>query len=251
MAMPLKEQILDLIAASVEMQTGVAAVLPESERRRTGRADAWAPKDVLLHLAGWTEDLARRLAGDGESTVPRSAAEIDEANRARFDANAGVPWEDVVPTIEAVHAGLADIVRGLGDEDLRSTTRYAWQQDQPVWGSITGSVIVHPVMHLAQILIEQGRREAAHELQEDAARRLDALDDAPRWRGVVRYNLACHFALAGERERALGLLAEALSLHPGLREWSREDSDLVSLHGDPEFERRTAEAVPPNLAPAG
>jgi hypothetical protein len=54
---------------------------------------------------------------------------------------------------------------------------------------------------------------------------------------VVRYNLACYLALAGEKNKAVELLGEALRLHPGLTEWSRQDTDLVSLHGLPGYER--------------
>jgi tetratricopeptide (TPR) repeat protein len=53
--------------------------------------------------------------------------------------------------------------------------------------------------------------------------------------GVVQYNLACHYALAGETETAIKKLREALELNPELAEWSKEDSDLASIREEPGY----------------
>ena len=58
----------------------------------------------------------------------------------------------------------------------------------------------------------------------------------PAWRGTTLYNLACANALAGRREKALALLREGLQLNPGLVAWSKSDPDLVSLHGESEYQ---------------
>ena len=49
---------------------------------------------------------------------------------------------------------------------------------------------------------------------------------APAWRGTIRYNLACHYALRGESAKAIATLAQALHSNPDLTEWSQQDSDL-------------------------
>ena len=66
-------------------------------------------------------------------------------------------------------------------------------------------------------------------MQEKTAKLLSELDESQSWQGVLRYNLACHYALAGETETAIGKLRRALELNPELTEWSKEDSDLASL----------------------
>jgi TolB-like protein/Flp pilus assembly protein TadD len=53
----------------------------------------------------------------------------------------------------------------------------------------------------------------------------------------VRYNAACLFALAGQPERALDCLEEAVAVGFGNREWLRHDPDLDGLRGNPSFER--------------
>jgi hypothetical protein len=40
----------------------------------------------------------------------------------------------------------------------------------------------------------------------------------------------------GERDEALDCLEKAVNLGFGLRGWVENDSDLVSLHGDPRFD---------------
>jgi tetratricopeptide (TPR) repeat protein len=59
---------------------------------------------------------------------------------------------------------------------------------------------------------------------------------------ALYYNLACTYALLGERERALELLEKELGLnHRGTlslerqKEWARADPDLESLRDDPRF----------------
>ena len=52
---------------------------------------------------------------------------------------------------------------------------------------------------------------------------------------MVRYNLACYYALAGETARAIETLRDALHLHPDLLGWSKEDTDLASLRDDPNY----------------
>jgi tetratricopeptide (TPR) repeat protein len=90
-------------------------------------------------------------------------------------------------------------------------------------------------MHLGPLFIERGEKEYATELQEEAAKLLLELDESQSWQGVVGYNLACHYALAGETKIAIEKLREALELNPELTEWSKEDSDLASLREEPGY----------------
>lgn len=53
----------------------------------------------------------------------------------------------------------------------------------------------------------------------------------------VRYNVACLYAVAGETDRAIGLLEEARRAGFGNRDWLERDPDLDSLRADPRFRR--------------
>ncbi len=52
----------------------------------------------------------------------------------------------------------------------------------------------------------------------------------------VRYNVACLFAVAGQGDRALELLEQAVAAGFGNREWLERDPDLESIRDDPRFE---------------
>jgi len=67
-----------------------------------------------------------------------------------------------------------------------------------------------------------------------------AVDPSGEWHGVVHYNLACHYAQSGHPQAALEELQRSLDLNPGLRQWSKQDPDLASLHGNPVFGALTA-----------
>ncbi len=53
--------------------------------------------------------------------------------------------------------------------------------------------------------------------------------------GPVLYNLACIFALAGEKNRALEALDQAVGAGFTHREWVENDSDLNCLHEDSRY----------------
>ncbi|MBN1270096.1 MAG: hypothetical protein JXB04_10945 [Kiritimatiellae bacterium] len=61
------------------------------------------------------------------------------------------------------------------------------------------------------------------------------------------YNLACSYALAGDRDRAFDVLSRAVDLGYRDQQWLIEDGDLDSLRHDPRFTRllyRIALGVP-------
>ena len=52
---------------------------------------------------------------------------------------------------------------------------------------------------------------------------------------AVLYNAACFFALKGDIDRSLELLARAVEVGWGNRDWLETDSDMDSLREDPRF----------------
>ncbi len=119
---------------------------------------------------------------------------------------------------------LVEQTEARSEDDLRSTETLPWQGERPLWRLIVGSGYSHSIaMHVGPIYIERGEQEYATELQEKTTKLLWELDEDESWQGVVRYNLACHYALIGETERTIEELGQALELNPGLVEWSKKD----------------------------
>lgn len=54
---------------------------------------------------------------------------------------------------------------------------------------------------------------------------------------IAAYNIACCYALMGDKKNALAWLDKAFQLDYSEFSFAQKDSDLKSLHGDPEFER--------------
>ena len=107
------------------------------------------------------------------------------------------------------------------------------QDGRPLWRSIVGNGYIHPVWHIALLYTEFGAVDRATALYEQMADRLPVLDEDPTWRGTIRYNLACHYALTGQAERAISELRDALELNPGLTEWTQQDPDFASIRDNP------------------
>jgi tetratricopeptide (TPR) repeat protein len=137
--------------------------------------------------------------------------------------------------LERAHSELVEQTQAMLDSDLVDAERFPWQEGRPLWRSIVGSGYSHPVQHLAQLYIERGKRDVATQIQETAAELLASLDNSPNWRGVTIYNLACHYALSGQREKAITKLGEALQLNPDLTEWSKQDPDFASIREEPTY----------------
>jgi hypothetical protein len=75
----------------------------------------------------------------------------------------------------------------------------------------------------------------------DEARRLlhEGLEDKPGSAPIL-YDLACVEALAGESDKALELLGEAVATAERFRKYAQTDDDLASIRDDPRFPRADA-----------
>jgi serine/threonine-protein kinase len=63
--------------------------------------------------------------------------------------------------------------------------------------------------------------------------------------GRNRYNVACAYALAGEKDRAMAEIKAAVGLVKDyISDWPNRDPDMASLHDDPEFVRMFGRATP-------
>jgi tetratricopeptide (TPR) repeat protein len=80
------------------------------------------------------------------------------------------------------------------------------------------------------------------------AQAIDALERAgrhnPNAPGMLHYNLACYWSLAGNAAKALDELAAALALDSELRTLIADEPDFDQLRGNPEFERLTVGPAP-------
>jgi tetratricopeptide (TPR) repeat protein len=233
--METKAKLVDLLQRAHKEERTFFASLSDDERSATGTPEHWSVKDVAAHLAEWKARMGQRLAAARRNETPPKYDDIDEANAEIFEQYRDQSWADVLKALECAHGELVEQTRAMPEGDLVDAERFPWQEGRPLWRSIVGSGYSHPVQHLAQLYLERGERDYATQIQETAAELLASLDDSPGWRGVTIYNLACHYALSGEREKAVEKLGEALQLNPDLTEWSKQDPDFASIREEPAY----------------
>jgi tetratricopeptide (TPR) repeat protein len=234
--MELKSKLIELVKRAYQEEQALIARLSEDERSAVGEPDRWSVKDVIVHLAGWKARLAGNLAAAASGGTPVRYDDFEAVNAQEFEEYRDLPWPEVMEMAAEAHRQLVEQVEVRSEDELRGTETLPWQGSRPLWQLILGNGYTHPMaMHLGPIYIERGEKEHATAMQEEAARLLEELDEGENWRGTVRYNLACHYALVGETERAIEELREALELNPGLVEWSKQDSDLASIREEPGY----------------
>ncbi len=58
--------------------------------------------------------------------------------------------------------------------------------------------------------------------------------------GIIFYNLACYWSLAGGKSHALDYLTQAFALNPDYRDMVGSESDFNPLRNDPDFQALTS-----------
>ncbi len=232
--MEIKTRLLDLLQQAAASEQEFITSLTGAQKTETGAYERWSAKDGLAHVAAWNERLVRRiqLFSRGETIPP---TDENQANAEIYAQSQPYPWDEVAARAASARAALLETVGALSEDELLDPRLSPWQNDRPAWINIAGTAFTHPLIHRAQYFADRGQAQLALRAQEMAADQLLQMDDSPTWRGMTLYNLACAYALGGDKEKALTHLREGLELNPGLLEWSKQDTDLVSLHGDPAY----------------
>jgi hypothetical protein len=226
--------LLDLASFSREVEAEFVTELPAEERQAVGQHDDWAAKDLVAHITTWRERGAEELKAVRHGPLPPEPEEFDEVNRSIFDQNHGQPWEVILRRAVQAWESFSQALNEL-TEQLLDASASAAPAGRPLWRRVTVEAGNHPVLHYAEFARRRGRVVSATRWIEGQSRLLLAVDPTVEWQGVVHYNLACHYAQSGMTDKALQTLRLGLEFNPGLREWSRQDSDLVPLHADPRF----------------
>ena len=206
--------------------------LGAAERAAPGQADGWATRDLLAHLAEWdgvqAGQFADALAGRESPSLP----DDDTINAQFFERNRALAWDELAGKAADNRAALLAGLRALPEAMVEAPAEV---DGRTVQADVLYGKVYHTLRHLSENLMARGEREAADALMEEGARRMAAVDGSPAYQGTVRYNLACHYALNGQPQRALAVLAEALAARPEMAEYAAQDPDFAALRDDPTF----------------
>ncbi len=240
-----KSQILELIQLGHAEILHFASIVPVEDRTVPGEPDQWGAKDILAHIGEWQLQNAAKMAGTRriDPDVSGAQGKEDDENALIFQNYRAAAWDEVISLLESAHTRLLDLTRSISEEDLNQSDRFPrWMEGRPLWRGIVSDVYQHVMAHLNPELIRLGALDHVRNWQEQQMNILPELDASDEWQGTCLYNNACTWALLGEPQKALDLLEKALRLRPELADWSKQDSDLASLHSTPEFEALLGQA---------
>jgi hypothetical protein len=232
--MSIQTGLLRLVEHSRGIEREFLADLTQAEREAVGSDTAWTAKDLVAHLAEWRRRGAEEIEAARRGETVGEIEEIDPLNREIFDGHRHLTWDQVLDLSERAWESFSTAVGETTDDLLRSTD--LTQSRRPIWRRLTVDAANHPALHLSEYARAHGRPQRASRWMEGLTPKLLDLDASNEWHGAVHYNLACHYALAGQAEEALASLETALRLRPDLREWSTQDPDLASLRGHSRFQ---------------
>jgi tetratricopeptide (TPR) repeat protein len=228
-----KARLIELLDRAHADQQAFIAGLSKADRAAVGTLKQWAIKDALSHIAVWQRHNVERVAAIMQGKEPPNTDDYLAINDAHFEAYRDRSWAATAAEAEGAYRALVAQTESLSEEDLTDPQRFAHANGRALARSIVSNGFWHPEAHLAQLYVERGGLEQANRLQEEATTLMETI---PEERGGARYNLACYYAVSGQKARALTELANALKLNPDLIEWSNQDSDLDSLRDDPAYQ---------------
>ncbi len=234
--MTLKENLIALIERAEAEEINFVAGLDLAALNDPGAPDRWSARDTIAHNAAWKDRMAEIIEVGRRGEVVPETGDTDTINAGFYEKYSRMPWDDVVVFSRQAAERLIAATRAIPDDELLLPSTHPDETGRPLWRRIAGNGFSHPLAHLAALYGSHGQEEATIRVQEEGARLLMELSPEPGWQGTAIYNLACFYALNRRKDRALSLLSRALALAPDLLAWSREDPDLLSLHGEPQYE---------------
>jgi hypothetical protein len=227
----MKRELIELLQKGHQVENEFIAALSDEERNAKGTFENWTAKDCIAHNAYWrkhhADDALSVLAG---KTL--TEAEEDQVNKEVYSQYKDQSWEEIEYFVNTGLERMGEAIESLSEADLQRKDFYPWEQGRPFWRDIVTNIYTHPVIHMSEWHIKRGNPARAAEMYQVMTGLLTSLDDGPDWQGTIRYNNACSFSLLGDKETAINELREALKLNPGLKEWSRQDSDLEPIRAE-------------------
>jgi hypothetical protein len=137
-----------------------------------------------------------------------------------------------IASVASAQSSVADFTGTLSSAEAASAAR-RWSDAVPLWQNV---VQTNPVNARFASQLANARFQA-----KDYRGAIPAYEKALELRAgfpsSMAYNIACAYALLGDKEKAIQWLDRSFEMGFRNLEHAQVDSDLVSLHGDPRFQR--------------
>ena len=203
--------------------------LSPEEKAQEGSLEHWSIKHILYHIGLWDQRLAGNLWAALEGRPQADYSQYLAISDQDFPEYQRQSWGDVEQILSSSQQALLQALSAIPEEQLESNEFLQESEGDPAWRLLAWLLLNHPVLHVCDYLVQQGRAGQALAIVLDFTEKGRALDDSDSWQGLESYNQACYYARAGYKEQARGKLSEALKLNPGLQAWSQQDPDLALI----------------------
>ena len=230
-----RNQLLDLLSKSDQSELNFISDISDEERAAIGAAQEWAIKDEIIHIAAWKAIMAERFVAAQVDKSPPDYDDWDAVNEEIFQRHRENTWQEVLEFRERSYQQLVAQIQSFDEDDLVDEQRYEWLTGRSLWKRTIHVGYFHPHWHIALLYSKRGETERGSRLMDEITSILITLDETPRWQGQSIYNLACFYALSGDKDRAIDNLGRAFSLSSDMVKWSLEDADLASIWEKAEF----------------
>jgi tetratricopeptide (TPR) repeat protein len=216
-----------------ELDELIAQLTPEEKARR-GSLQLWSAKDMLAHLAFWENHLDRQLASslDGKE-VPMAGDYYNQINDGVLLEHIDQPFEEARAEEAAAYEQFFVIVKGVYPSEMIDPQKFIFLQGHSLLERIINTFGNHPIIHISDYYVKNGRFPKARSLQEAITERLRVF---PCWTANAVYNLACFYSLNGLKQEAIEKLKVAFQEKRSLIEWSLQDSDIDPLREMAEYQ---------------
>ena len=230
-----KQNLSDLFSYMQDRYLEWIDQLSPAEKERAGEVEDWSVKDEIFHNMEWANrrlGMAETIEG-GKKWVDVEYDDYNEENRRIFEKYQGASWAEAKDLITTTYKSITDLTNRISEDVLLSIPE---GQENPLWQSITGSFVLHPMSHYWGYLIKTDSLDRLVKIfGKDFADRLLELNDSEMWQAVPHYNLACIYALTGDTKKSIQELKKSLEYNPEFSEWAQEDPDLESIRSDLAF----------------
>jgi hypothetical protein len=231
----LKNKLLELVAEAHAKELSFIAELNEQERALSGTFKEWFAKDEIVHIAAWKGIMCERFRAFRADQTPPTFDDWDAVNEEIFTRHKDESWSETYEYFKLSYKQMVEQIQSVSEDDLLDGQRYPWLRGRSLFRRTIHNGYYHPLGHIALWYNKRGDPVRGNQLMEDATGQMLSLDDSPAWQGQSVYNLACYYALSGDKVQAMDRLGLAFSLSADLVEWSREDSDLSSIWDEPGY----------------
>jgi tetratricopeptide (TPR) repeat protein len=226
--MDVQAQALLILQAKAQVALEVAiSGLSETERKVIGTPQRWSTKDLLAHISNWWRIQGERFAQVAQGNSAVDFAWSDETNATLFITSAHYSWEEVITEMRRSSVLWQAAVKNLKLEHLLLQDPHEEGNGQRLWRLVLANGYLHPLLHLTEHYLEQGKLVQATQIQKEMAAQI--LASLPQAANLAHYNLACFYAQTGREEQAVTELQRAFALDSTLKSLAWQDKDFAPL----------------------